>query len=575
MKKILSMLLCIMLILSCFTIAASAVPGDPTGTLVTLGGSNDDSFTSVAATSDGGFVAVGYTFSNDADFLGEDLNASFETAIIAKYDADGTEAWKTTYAKSKADVFNSVAVDSEGNIIAVGFSTEVDNTENAIVVKYDADGTVLWEKTLGGSDDDSFKSVAVDSDDNVIVAGEFLSDDGDFADLCTSKTAGTSDIIIAKYAADDGALTWKAAAADPDDVDDFVSGMKVDNKDGIVIVGSTDSDTTIPFIQKFVPDEDDDVVVAWKKTDADCLYTSIDIFPEGGYLVASLAYSDDLGKDAVSAVKYNTAGVKCDTRSELSSIDTTAGHAVNITALQGGNFIISAATSGADFVAKSFVSYFDSLDLLWTKDFAGSAFFNSTAILTDGNIALAGRSDIGDLSIGSQSKGQDDAFILTLEGEKEIKKFAVMKIANPNAVVNGFVESIDSGNVLAPVFKGTSPTITMLPIRFTLETLGADVEWDDDNHKIFIRKDDIEVELKVGSTEMITRKQGEAPVSSTLSFAPFFEQARTMIPLRSVFEEFGFDVQWDDDNHIIVACNTTMTTEELEAQIDLGVEKLI
>jgi len=41
------------------------------------------------------------------------------------------------------------------------------------VVKYNAQGGLVWVKRIGGSSDDDIQGVAIDSADNIIVVGSF------------------------------------------------------------------------------------------------------------------------------------------------------------------------------------------------------------------------------------------------------------------------------------------------------------------------------------------------------------------------------------------------------------------
>jgi len=78
------------------------------------------------------------------------------------------------------DVGNSVAIDSHGNVITAGYITGVANHAiDAHAIKYDPSGSVLCTITMDSgvavpgsfTSSDSFSSVKVDSQDNIILAG--------------------------------------------------------------------------------------------------------------------------------------------------------------------------------------------------------------------------------------------------------------------------------------------------------------------------------------------------------------------------------------------------------------------
>jgi len=66
----------------------------------TFGGSNDDVATNISKTSDGGYIVSGYSRSNDGDVSG---NAGFHDYWILKLDANGNKVWDKTFGFSGSD----------------------------------------------------------------------------------------------------------------------------------------------------------------------------------------------------------------------------------------------------------------------------------------------------------------------------------------------------------------------------------------------------------------------------------------------------------------------------------------
>lgn len=160
-----------------------------------FGGKWDDVFTSVAETNDGCYIAVGYSSSHDGDMTNisktEETGYIVDDAIIVKYDKDGKIKWKKTFGGSKDDRFYCIKPINDGGCIVVGESNSLDGDMkglgkdnlgedfNAIIVRYDKDGNILFKQSFGGSKDDVFNSVTVTSDDNFIAVGKSSSFDGD------------------------------------------------------------------------------------------------------------------------------------------------------------------------------------------------------------------------------------------------------------------------------------------------------------------------------------------------------------------------------------------------------------
>ena len=171
-----------------------------------IGGSNDDMFYSVTSSSDGGYVAAGYSYSNDGDIPG---NHGRNDAIIAKFDQDGNLVWLKNIGGSGADGFSSIAMSSDDGFVAVGWSYSNDGDipgnhggQDAIIAKFDQDGNLVWLKNIGGSGTENFASVAISSDGGYVAVGWSSSSDGDIPD-----NHGDADAIIAKFD-QDGNLAW-------------------------------------------------------------------------------------------------------------------------------------------------------------------------------------------------------------------------------------------------------------------------------------------------------------------------------------------------------------------------------
>ena len=162
------------------------------------GGTGNDFFTDIDSSSDGGFVAVGNTTSKD-----EDLAKIYKSAwgdgtyaFIIKYDKDGNVLWNKALRTAKNSYeFNGVAVLDDGTIVAVGQIKAKDYTESskALVVKYSANGSLLWEKTFDGNKTDIFTCVTA-TGNGFAVGGETDSTDSVFEGITVD--GGTTAIIM-------------------------------------------------------------------------------------------------------------------------------------------------------------------------------------------------------------------------------------------------------------------------------------------------------------------------------------------------------------------------------------------
>ena len=161
------------------------------------GGNRDETFSKILKTPDGGFIVYGYSESTDIEGL---PNKGWKDAIILKYDKDGNLLWQNSWGGNSDDVFEGVFQTEDGGIIGYGYSRSTDieglpnkGEDDAIIVKYDKDGNLMWQKSLGGTDFDSFHSVSLTEDGRFITAG------GCSTDIDGITSIGGCDGIIVKY----------------------------------------------------------------------------------------------------------------------------------------------------------------------------------------------------------------------------------------------------------------------------------------------------------------------------------------------------------------------------------------
>src|SRR5690242_2638557 len=149
------------------------------------------SSTSVAADHLGNSVSVG-GFGGTVD-LGNGLVSNVEgynagsgrDIFIAKYNAQGGLIWVKSMGSSGNDAALGVAIDSQNNIIVVGgFHGTVDfggvsltsaGGFDIFVVKYSPSGGLLWAKRFGGAWEEVARAVAVDANDNIFLAATWQS----------------------------------------------------------------------------------------------------------------------------------------------------------------------------------------------------------------------------------------------------------------------------------------------------------------------------------------------------------------------------------------------------------------
>ena len=155
-KKIVTMLLIAIIFMTSIVNVSAYTIEDK---IISYGGNYTTAFSNVKATNDGGYVAVGYTTSTN--ILGIEKNGDMD-AIIVKYAKDGNMEWQKNYSGNKMAYFLDVIPTNDDGYVAVGYtmSTNVKEIEqNALLVKYDKNGTIEWQKNYSGNGRDQFSGV--------------------------------------------------------------------------------------------------------------------------------------------------------------------------------------------------------------------------------------------------------------------------------------------------------------------------------------------------------------------------------------------------------------------------------
>ena len=129
----------------------------------TYGGANDDAAYSVQPTADSGYVVAGRTSS---------FGAGSGDAWVLKLDAGGNIVWEKTYGGTNSDIASSVQPTSDGGYVVAGWTTSFGaGSDDAWVLKLDAGGNVVWQKSYGGPSSDAAYSVQPIGDGGYVVAG--------------------------------------------------------------------------------------------------------------------------------------------------------------------------------------------------------------------------------------------------------------------------------------------------------------------------------------------------------------------------------------------------------------------
>lgn len=154
-----------------------------------LGGSDDEMARELIELQQGGYAMVGSTKSTDGDFS-ERIANDWDLFLI-KLDEDAKVTWKKTYGGSGDDFGFSLVETSEGGFVLLGYSNSQDGDvpptkgyHDNWIIKVDATGELIWKKSLGYSGHDHAYNVITTQDGGYFFNG--------FLDVTASNGLGSS-----------------------------------------------------------------------------------------------------------------------------------------------------------------------------------------------------------------------------------------------------------------------------------------------------------------------------------------------------------------------------------------------
>lgn len=347
----------------------------------TVGGTKNEVALSVTSTTDGGYAILGYTQSNDGDFTFKN-NTGFDYVVL-KYDANDELQWKRNYGGSNDDRGSKIITTNDGGYAILGYtkSNDVDVSENFgdkdfWLVKLDAQGNILSQKSFGFTGKDVGTSLLQTKDNGYLLVGEL--------DVTASGGAGRTPNRTLHAGGDFWAI--KLNSSGEKEWSNYYGGTFTDTASGIVETKN------------------------------------------GDYIIAGTSDSSDVditnnkGTYDFWVIKINATGTLIwEKNFGGSEIDEAKG----IASTNDNNFIIVGNTRSTD---KDIHHNFGGADicivkidgngsLLLQKNLGGSNFDvgNSIVKTPDGNFLISGSSRSTDQNISNH--GQNDAWLLKVNSE--------------------------------------------------------------------------------------------------------------------------------------------------------------
>jgi len=363
----------------------------------TFGGSGSDQASSIQPTVDGGYIVAG-----DTDSRGE----GDSDAWVLKLDANGSLEWDATFGGIDEDKASSIQPTADGGYVVAGdTSSKGAGNSDAWILKLDIDGSLEWDETFGGDEYDEANSIQQTRDLGYVVAGG-----------TKSNGAGSKDGWVFKLNAN-GNTDWERTYGGEDY--DSVESIQQTEDLGYVVAGVTYSDSAGSG-DAWIIKLDAGGSIEWEKTDGGDGYdsaNSIQQTTDGGYIVAA---SNDMGpsykKNNAWIIKLDRDGNK-EWDKIIGKIEYTE-YAVSIQQTKDLDYIVVGVTNskGAGKSDAWLLRFDQNGVLLWNRTYgrSDSDEANSIQQTTDLGFVVAGGTML-------DGPGPFDAWILKLDANGNSK----------------------------------------------------------------------------------------------------------------------------------------------------------
>ena len=393
----------------------------------TVGGSQEDTAQGITKTSDGGYAIVGFTKSIDGDITTHFMEEN--DYWVAKLDTNGTLLWSKTYGGTQDDRAEAISSTSDGGFVISGYSrsSDVDVSQNAgfydqWIVKLDASGNIQWEKSFGFSGSDQSFDVIQTSDGGYFTTGFLdVSASGGQGNLNRTSNIGNPEHGVGEFWChkldSSGNVVWSRYFGGSNN--DRSYSVLETNDNHFLLVGSSES-------------TDFDITNSKGSYDFWAVKVS-----NSGDLIWQKSYGGSGIEIAYDAVKTNDGNyiIVGDTRSSDGDVSTLKG--------------------SADF----WVIKINDTDgsLLWERTYGGTDFESARAIIKtqSGDYAITGssKSDTVDLTL---NYGQNDVWVIKINdsgnllweknfgGSQLDFSYGIVESTNEALIVAGNTESSDT-----------------------------------------------------------------------------------------------------------------------------------
>lgn len=227
------------------------------------GGTAEELGLGITTDNNGDIAITGYTASSNFPLSVGAWQTNFNLgglgdadAILIKLNATGARLWATYYGgdgalpKFGVDYGHAVIADANNNLILTGYTvsstfptsagayqTVFGGVADIIMVKFDANGNMIWSTYYGGNDHDQGNGINCDALNNLVLAGQTASTNYPYtAGAFQTSLNGTTDACVIKFTSA-GMPVWSTYIGGS--VSDYSNCIDIDALGNVVVGGAT------------------------------------------------------------------------------------------------------------------------------------------------------------------------------------------------------------------------------------------------------------------------------------------------------------------------------------------------
>jgi len=169
----------------------------------TFGGTFADHCSGIEQTADTGYILACNSIS---------FGAGGRSAYLIKTDSNGVMQWDFIYDGTGQDMFSDAKPTSDGGYIAVGYTFSFSGSRDVFLVKVDSAGSMEWAKTYGGTSEDRGNYIEITNDGGYIIGGFTESFGAGGRDIILIKTDASGNVEWSQTYGDIGTedMAWWA-----------------------------------------------------------------------------------------------------------------------------------------------------------------------------------------------------------------------------------------------------------------------------------------------------------------------------------------------------------------------------